>query len=153
MDYQIEVRRATVSDATNVSSLYLHFLQSYGHDSEPEDLARFLEQMLQESWVLFFVAVDTSNKFVGFAGCTLTYSAVSQATAITINDMFVAPDARQRGVGTALCGAIESHARHNRFAKIFLETAPDAEAAIALYKKVGFEIKPYLAMVRELRYD
>ena len=149
-DDRITVRRATVSDAADISALYVHFLLSYGHDSERETVTRFIGCLLAEPWVAFFVAIDVSNKIVGFAGSTLTYSAVSRAPAITINDMFVDAVVRRRGVATALCGAIEAHARRNGFAKIFLETAPDAEAAIALYKKVGFETRPYLAMTREL---
>lgn len=147
---RVTVRRATVSDAADISVLYLNFLRSYGHDSEHEAILRFLEYLLTESWVLFFVAADASNKIIGFAGCTMSYSAVSQSGAITINDMFVAADARRRGVATALCEAIEDHARRNAFVKIFVETAPDDEVVIAMYKKVGFEIKPYLAMTREL---
>ena len=150
MKPSINVRRAAVSDAADISALYRDFLRSYGHDSEREALVRFLERILAESWVLFFVAVDVSDKIVGFAGCTLIYSAVSQAVAIWINDMFVDADVRRRGTATALCRAIELHARRNGFVKILLLTAPDAEPAIALYKKVGFEPKPYLSMVWEL---
>ena len=150
MNDRIRVRRATASDAADISVLYLYFLRSYGYDSDREAVFRFLEYILAQSWALFFVATDESKKIVGFAGCTLTYSAVSQALAITINDMFVDSVARRRGVAVALCGAIEAHARRNGFVKIFLETAPDAKAAIALYKKVGFEIQSYLAMTKEL---
>jgi ribosomal protein S18 acetylase RimI-like enzyme len=150
MDDRVRVRRATALDAADISTLYLQFLRSYGYDSECEAVVRFLEYMLAQSWVLFFVAADASDKILGFAGCTLTYSAVSQSAAIAINDMFVDADARRNGVATALCGAIEFYARRNGFVKIFLETAPDAEAAIAMYKKVGFEEKPYLAMTKEV---
>ena len=146
---RIEVRRATASDAADIAPLYLHFLQSYGHAAERSAVARFLADLLPEPWVLFFVAIDAPKKVVGFTGCVLTYSAVSQALALTINDMFVAASARRRGIATVLCGAIEAHARRNGFAKIFLETAPDAEAAIGLYRKFGFETRPYLAMTKE----
>lgn len=150
MDDPIIVRRATVSDAADISMLYLHFLRSYGHDSERESIVRFLEYILAEPWAFFFVATDVSHKIVGFAGCTLTYSVVLQGTAISINDMFVDAVARRRGVGTALCAAVEAHARLNGCVKLFLMTAPDAEAAITMYKKAGFEIQPYLEMAKGL---
>ena len=94
---RIEVRRATTSDAADIAPLYLHFLQSYGHAAERSAVVRFLADLLPEPWVLFFVAIDAPKKVVGFTGCVLTYSAVSQALALTINDMFVAASARRRG--------------------------------------------------------
>ena len=146
----ITVRRAVKSDATDISVLYLHFLRAYGHDSELKAVLLFLAGLLTEPWVKFFVATDMSDKIVGFAGCALTYSAVSQSVAITINDMFVDAAYRRHGVATSLCDAIEAYAKHNGYVKIFLETDSEAEAAIATYKKAGFVVKPYVAMVREV---
>lgn len=150
MDDRISVRRAEVSDAPGLSVLYRRFLRSYGHDSEPQAIVRFLERLLRESWVIFFVATDESAGIVGFAGCSLSYSAISRSVAVTINDLFVDLPARRRGVATALCGAIEAYATSNGFVKVFVQTAPEAKAAIALYTKLGFDPEPYRAMTKEL---
>jgi ribosomal protein S18 acetylase RimI-like enzyme len=146
----LHVRRATVSDAAEISPLYVGFLGSYGHDADIKAVTPFLERVIAQPWVFFFVACDASRAIVGFAGCTLSYSAISQAVAVHINDLFVDAPARRRGVATALIGAVELHARRNAFAKIFLETAPDAAGVIDLYKKAGFEPEPFLAMTRDL---
>ena len=148
--YKFTVRRAVKLDATYISVLYQDFLRTYGHESDLIAVNRFLLVVLAEPWVRFFVAADMSDKIIGFAGCTLSYSAVSQSNAITINDMYTDIAYRRRGVATALCSYIETHAKQNGYAKIFVETAPDADAAIATYKKAGFIVKPFVAMVREL---
>lgn len=146
----IAVRRASLADVPALSNLYVDFLASYGHPADSQAVIAFLQTLIAEPWVTFFVAVDNPHKVVGFCGCTLSYSAVLQATAITLEDMFVQPSARRQGVATALCNAVEAYARDKRFATLFLQTAPDAEAAVALYKKAGFETRPYLAMSKVL---
>lgn len=56
--------------------------------------------------------------------------------------MFVLESARGMGVGSALMAAIESHARVADASRIVLETGPLQVAAIALYKRHGYEIIP-----------
>lgn len=144
------MRRASLADVPALSNLYVDFLASYGHAADSHAVNSFLQALMAEPWLTFFVAVDSTQKVVGFCGCTLSYSAVLQASAITIEDMFVQSSARRQGVATALCGAVEGYAKNKRFATLFLQTAPDATAAIALYKKAGFETRPYLAMSKVL---
>jgi GNAT superfamily N-acetyltransferase len=69
--------------------------------------------------------------------------------------MFVAPGARERGVGTALVEAVVAWARARRAGGVSLRVAATNSPAIALYEKCGFrrtgESKPVgLRMVRDL---
>jgi ribosomal protein S18 acetylase RimI-like enzyme len=69
--------------------------------------------------------------------------------------MFVAPAARERGVGTALVEALVAWARARRAVGLSLRGAATNSPAIALYEKCGFrrtgESKPVgLRMVRDL---
>ena len=150
MRVQVTVRLATTADVTAIAAIYIRYLREYGHDADLESTVRFLECRLTERWVLFFLATDRSAKVVGFVGCSLTYSAVSQSQAIRINDMFVDEEVRRRGVATTLLTMIDTHCLQNGLAKIFLQAAPDAASAIALYTKVGFHLKPFVSMTKEL---
>jgi ribosomal protein S18 acetylase RimI-like enzyme len=61
-----------------------------------------------------------------------------------IKRLFVRPQARGGGVGKALVGAILSVARERGYREIKLDTLPEMEGAIALYKSFGFApIPPY----------
>jgi RimJ/RimL family protein N-acetyltransferase len=53
--------------------------------------------------------------------------------------MMVARDWRGRGVGTALVAAAIDHARAQGLHKLSLSVFPHNDAAIALYRKFGFE--------------
>lgn len=58
--------------------------------------------------------------------------------------MWVAPEWRGKGVGTALMNAALDYARTHGAYKISLEVWPHNAAAIALYEKFGFEREGYL---------
>lgn len=55
-----------------------------------------------------------------------------------IKSLFVAPEARQAGVGAALLAHLEAAARADRVAMLRLETGTTLTAARALYTRAGF---------------
>jgi GNAT superfamily N-acetyltransferase len=58
--------------------------------------------------------------------------------------MYVAPDARRRGVGAALLARLERDARALGLTRLVLETGTRQGEALALYRRDGFvEIPPY----------
>jgi RimJ/RimL family protein N-acetyltransferase len=85
----------------------------------------------------FFVAEDGS-RIVGELGIEVAGYGVADF------GMMVASDARGRGVGAALMAAAIDWAREGGAHKIALQVWPHNEAAIALYRKFGFEQEGYL---------
>lgn len=55
-----------------------------------------------------------------------------------IKRMYVAPEARGRGIGTALLRALEAEARALGAARLVLETGERQRDAVALYRRAGF---------------
>ena len=55
-----------------------------------------------------------------------------------ITNVAVHPDFRRRGIGEALMGALSEKARAESRARISLEVRASNEAALALYRKLGF---------------
>ncbi len=53
--------------------------------------------------------------------------------------MYVVPSQRGRGLGRLLLDELERHARELGFTAIVLETGDKSEAALALYRRSGFE--------------
>lgn len=61
-----------------------------------------------------------------------------------IKRMYVRPAARRRGAAGAVLSALEAEARRPGAARLVLETAPREQAAIALYRREGFDAcSPY----------
>ena len=61
-----------------------------------------------------------------------------------IKRMYVSPDARSRGVATALLAALEETARTLGYEAVRLDTGPKQMHALRLYRRSGFvEVPPY----------
>jgi putative acetyltransferase len=59
-----------------------------------------------------------------------------------VKRMYVAPEARRRGIGRAMLQALEAEARKLGIAALILETGERQPEAIALYRSAGFERCP-----------
>jgi GNAT superfamily N-acetyltransferase len=61
-----------------------------------------------------------------------------EATTAELKRMYVAPDARGRGIGGAIVAALEEQARRLGARRLVLETGDRQPEAIALYTRAGF---------------
>lgn len=61
-----------------------------------------------------------------------------------VRRMYVVPEARSRGVGRALLGAVEEAARRRGYPTVVLDTGAEQPHAEALYRRAGYaEVTPY----------
>ena len=74
---------------------------------------------------------------IGFATIFWTWSTNSAARIGTMNDLFVAPDARGSGAAEALIRACAEHCHQRGAVRVEWETAPDNGRAQAVYDRVG----------------
>src|SRR5690348_9152548 len=107
-----QIRQATVLDLDTVAPLFDSYRQFYG---QPADLARahdFLAERirLHES-VILLARDDESGEGLGFTQLYPLFSSVRTVRTWLLNDMFVAANARRRGVAKALLVAAADHAR------------------------------------------
>jgi ribosomal protein S18 acetylase RimI-like enzyme len=83
------------------------------------------------------------------AACLWLGTAVDQTTGDTythIFTLFVAPEYRQRGVGTALLQIAESWAQQQGHHQMGLQVFTNAQPALSLYKKLGYQPRALLLM-------
>ena len=90
--------------------------------------------LLHKSNVLGFAARQTSadQAMIGFV---LARQAADEAEILTIA---VRPDWQRYGIGRRLMDAVLAHAHGERLASVFLEVEEANEAALALYRRLGF---------------
>lgn len=121
----------------SVAPLFDAYRQFYGKPSAPEAALAFLQQRLAngESIVL---GAFLAGRAVGFAQIYPTWSSIRMAPALVLNDLFVDPSARGRGVGEALVRACEAEGQRRGAAALSLETQRSNHAAIALYLRLGW---------------
>ena len=90
---------------------------------------------------MIFVAVaETTNERqgLGFTQLYPAFSSVRMRRSWVLNDLFVAPDARGKGVARALMDRARQFAADNGIASLSLATAIDNHPAQALYESLGW---------------
>jgi GNAT superfamily N-acetyltransferase len=77
------------------------------------------------------------DRLVGYACLYWHFTSLVPAETVLMNDLFVGPDARARGIGRALIEASAAVARERGAQHLEWATAPDNETAQRLYDSTG----------------
>ncbi len=86
-----------------------------------------------------FVALTEERQPIGFATLYFPYSSVSAGKQCVMNDLYVSPEARGRGVGLALIKHCQNYAREHEYLELSWETRQANEQAQRLYARTGAE--------------
>jgi GNAT superfamily N-acetyltransferase len=87
-----------------------------------------------------FLVAEDEGRVVGMAlGILGRPSSYSNEEAVELSRVFVRPEARRRGVGAALAGAVAEFARARGIRRITLKTFAANEGALAFWKRLGFQ--------------
>lgn len=86
-----------------------------------------------------------NNKYVGLANCFINLATFTGRPFINIHDIVVLDRYRSSGIGRVLMEAIGKKANELGCSKITLEVREDNQAALALYRSMGYdECKPVM---------
>jgi ribosomal protein S18 acetylase RimI-like enzyme len=75
-------------------------------------------------------------------GCVALRALPEHEASGEIKRMYVRPERRKAGVAQALLEDLEAYAAGFGYRWLFLDSAPEMEAAVRLYKRNGFEVCP-----------
>ena len=136
----IEMLRVGDADVERVVPLFDGYRRFYGQASDVEGARRFLRQRVASGEsVIFLAAAASEAEALGFAQLYPFFTSVGLARTWVLNDLFVRPDARGRGVGRALLERARDHARSTGARRVDLQTARTNTTAQALYESFGYE--------------
>ena len=132
---RVEIRRLTTADAPRLAPLVARYAGALlGREPDAPDLA-YVETLMAEP-VVNVAGAEIDGALVGFALYYDLPEAISGRRAGQLDDLFVAPEARGRGLAQALVAHIvaEGEARswiHLRW------MVPEGSRAIALYDRIA----------------
>jgi len=130
------VRRATPVDAADAARLLHDFNTEFGEPTPGMAiLAERAERMLAAGELTVLLAGEGPD---GIAQLRLAPSIWSDAPGAYLEELYVAPPKRGRGIGRALLNAAMDAAREAGADHIDLNTAETDTAARALYESAGF---------------
>jgi GNAT superfamily N-acetyltransferase len=90
------------------------------------------------------IARDDAGRAIGFATIFWTWSTNSAARVGTMNDLYVAPEARGRGAAEGLILACLERSRKRGAVRLEWQTALDNHRAQAVYERVGGKREQWL---------
>jgi GNAT superfamily N-acetyltransferase len=122
---------------------YCDFYRSSPSDDDLLALSRALIADPEREGVQL-LARDDAGRAVGFASIFWTWSTNSAARVGTMNDLFVALDARGSGAAEALIEACVERCRERGAMRLEWQTALDNQRAQALYERVGGKREQWL---------
>src|SRR4051794_35183971 len=95
-------------------------------------------------------ARDESGLILGYACLYWHFSSLAAVETVLMNDLFVAPEARGRGIGRTLIEATAEVARERGAAWVEWSTAPDNHTAQRLYDSLTGEKSTWLSYELEV---
>lgn len=134
----ILVRQAVATDLDTLAAVFDQYRQFYGQASDVAAARAFLARRFDHGESAVFLAWD-GRETVGFAQLYPTYSSVSLARVFVLNDLFVTPAARGRGVASQLLAAAQAHAWRFGAARVSLNVLRGNVAAQKLYTARGWQ--------------
>jgi Acetyltransferases len=133
----VTIAHASPADLDALAGLFDAYRRFYGQPSDLDAAREWLRRRLRfgESRALL---ARLDGEPAGFAQLYPMFSSVRLARIWILNDLFVQPAMRRRGVARRLLDAAAGFARGDGAVGIQLETARDNEAARAAYRAAGW---------------
>ena len=137
-DPAYRIRRAVAGDRARLTKLVRAYVGFY-KEPQPGDerLDTLLAVLAERPEVGVQLVAEKHGELHGFATVYLTYDTVAARRVAVMNDLFVAPDDRDVGLGRALIRECHEFARANDCAVLSWITAQDNARAQALYDKLA----------------
>ena len=134
----ITVARATPIDIDALLPLVRAYRVFYGQTPDEPGERRFISKHLRDATSVVFLA-SQGRTALGFVQVFESWSTVRLAPMLILEDLFVEPAVRGRGIARSLIDAAIAYAREAGAGGMFLETAVDNERAQGVYARAGWE--------------
>lgn len=148
---RVSIERAAANGCRECARLLVEHLGELGVDASTEALAQVLEDVASDSARGFVLVAREKDRVVGVAYVATILSMEHCGQVAWLEELYVTPDCRHRGVGTALVSAVLEQGEAAGLVAIDLEVDAAQRRAISFYQRLGFRRLDRSRMVRRLR--
>ena len=131
------IRKSAINDVDQLANLFDQYRIFYKYGSDLASAKTFLSQRMSKSESEIYVS-ETDGKLVGFIQLYPLFSSTRMKRLWLLNDLFVHPDFRGRGVSIQLIERAKSLAKETDSVGLLLETAKSNVIGNSLYPRAGF---------------
>jgi ribosomal protein S18 acetylase RimI-like enzyme len=135
----VRIREAISDDLPALGKLFDEYRQFYHLPTEVEKATAYLKARLLAGESVVLIAADEAGGLLGFTQLYPTWCSLLAGPVYVLYDLYVAPQARRRGVGRALLKAAVERGRRDRKLRMTLSTAKTNTEAQSVYESLGWE--------------
>jgi GNAT superfamily N-acetyltransferase len=128
----------TTADSLQCAELLVTQLAEHDVNVTTEDLTPILNRVIDDPKLGFLFVARAEDRIIGVAYAATLLSAEHCGFISSLEELYVAPDWRQKGVGTALLSAVFERAAKEGLVAIELEIDAGHRQVESLYKRFGF---------------
>ena len=136
----ITILQAGLEHLDQLTPLFDAYRRFYRKSADVAGARAFLHERLRKRDSVILLALDDASDGLGFIQLYPSFSSVRMCPLWILNDLFVAPEARGRGVGRRLMGAAREQAQNAGMVALSLATEKNNIKAKALYESLGYEL-------------
>ena len=122
-----------------LSQLFDAYRQFYHQESDLTAASSFLKARIQQKESIIFLAFEEEIP-CGFTQLYPIFTSVGMKKSWLLNDLFVAPGFRKKGIAQALIDRAKTLSKQTQAAGLLLETGKNNQEGNQLYLKTGFEL-------------
>jgi GNAT superfamily N-acetyltransferase len=137
----MKIIEANEAHIDQVVALFDAYRVWYGKPSDKPAARSFLLERLREKEAIIFVAEDDTGTLVAFTQLYPIFSSVRMKRMWLLNDLFVKPESRGKGISKKLIDRAKDLANSNNACGILLETETSNDIGNQLYPRMGFELE------------
>lgn len=145
------IRRINENDRAVYLQMAHEFYHSEAvlHPVPEENYGRAFDEMMRSDAYMTGLILQHEDQIAGYALLCRTYSQEAGGMAVWIDELYVRPEFRNRGVGRAFFAELENILPAARYR---LEIEPDNARAEKLYRSMGFDVLGYRQLVKDIRH-
>ena len=134
----IKIFNVKIDHLESLGSLFDQYRQFYNQAPDVDRSLSFIKERIERQDSVIFIALNESDKVLGFAQLYPSYSSISTGKKWILNDVFVSASSRRLGIAKMLMQRVEKLAIETGATSIFLEVQVNNENAQHLYKSFGY---------------
>lgn len=119
------------------------------HSVPRENFVRAFEHMTGGGAYFDGYIIEHENERAGFCAAAKSYSQEAGGIVLWIEDLYILPQYRSMGLGGEMFDYLEKE-YEGIAVRWRLEITPENDGARRLYERRGFEVIPYVNMIREM---
>ena len=144
----MEIKKMTAAHEAAVMQMMKDFYESPAvlSNGSPEIFQADITACVSDNPFLEGYVFAEGETLMGYVMVATTFNCEYGRICKWVEDLYVMPEYRGRGIGGAFLDYV---AEANPHVLLRLEVEEENEGAVALYKRHGFEVLPYMEMIRK----